>query len=60
VWALQLNDYAAKEVVAKHPDRFGFFAFLPMPGAEPALQAVHCMSGQLLRGWRLQWPCAQG
>ena len=31
--ALQLNEYAAKEVVAKHPDRFGFFAFLPMPGA---------------------------
>lgn len=39
--ALQLNEYAAKEVVAKHPDRFGFFAFLPMPGRAACPAARH-------------------
>lgn len=28
--AVQVNEYTAK-LVSQHPDRFGFFAFLPMP-----------------------------
>jgi predicted TIM-barrel fold metal-dependent hydrolase len=35
--ARRVNEYAA-EIVAKHPGRFGFFAMLPLPDVEAALQ----------------------
>jgi predicted TIM-barrel fold metal-dependent hydrolase len=35
-WAREMNEYAA-ELVAKHPDRFGFFATLTLPDVEGAV-----------------------
>ena len=35
--ARQVNEYAA-DIVARHPGRFGFFAILPLPSVEAALQ----------------------
>jgi len=35
--ARQVNEYAA-DIVSKHPGRFGFFAMLPLPDVEAALQ----------------------
>ena len=35
--ARRVNEYAA-EIVARHPGRFGFFAMLPLPDVEAALQ----------------------
>ncbi|MFF0740297.1 amidohydrolase family protein [Streptomyces sp. NPDC004111] len=35
-WARKVNDYAA-EIVKDHPDRYGFFATLPLPHVDGAL-----------------------
>ncbi|MGW2955254.1 amidohydrolase family protein [Streptomyces eurythermus] len=35
-WARKVNDYAA-EIVKDHPDRYGFFATLPLPDVDGAL-----------------------
>lgn len=41
--ARQCNEFAAR-MVQEHPDRFGFFAALPLPAVEPALQeAVYAL-----------------
>ena len=36
-FAWQVNEYTAK-IVSQYPDRFGFFAFLPMPDLSASIE----------------------